>query len=120
MLRMDKIVGQTPMKELIQIQLFFTRIPLGALHRLKVSVNHKVQSHERRELTELKQVTKKRDTLEIVYEKDKDETQEERECIKVLEKKVARTYEKIPQAAQSEVITTVEKFDRIAQEIYQY
>jgi hypothetical protein len=34
--------------------------------------------------------------LEIVYEQDKYETQEEREHIKGLEQKVARTYKKIP------------------------
>jgi hypothetical protein len=34
MLRMDEIVGQTPLKDLIQIQLVLTRIPSGVLHRL--------------------------------------------------------------------------------------
>jgi hypothetical protein len=99
---MDEIVGQTPLKDLSQIQLVLTRIPSGALHRLQVSVNHEVQSRAHRDLTELKQATKKRDALEIVYEKAKSETQEERERIKGLEQKVAGTYEKIPQAAQSE------------------
>jgi hypothetical protein len=37
-----------------------------------------------------------------------------------LEQKVAGTYEKIPQAAQRDGITTTEKIDRIAQEIDQY
>jgi DNA repair exonuclease SbcCD ATPase subunit len=120
MLRMDEIVGQTPLKDLSQIQLVLTRIPLGALHRLQVSINHKLQSHARRDLTELKQATKKRDTLEIVYEKAKSETEEEREHIKGLEQKVAGTYEKIPQAVQSEEITAAEKIDRIAQAIDQY
>jgi hypothetical protein len=100
MLHMDEIVGQTPLKDLSQIQLVLTRIPSGALHRLQVSVNHEVQSHARKDLTELKQATKKQDALEIVYEKAKSETQEEREHIKGLEQKVAGTYEKIPQAAQ--------------------
>jgi chromosome segregation ATPase len=120
MLRMDEIVGQTPLKDLSQIQLVLTRIPSGALHRLQVSVNHEVQSRARRDLTELKQATKKRDTLEIVYEKAKSETEEEREHIKGLEQKVAGTYEKIPQAAQSEEITAAENIDRIAQAIDQY
>jgi hypothetical protein len=120
MLRMDEIVGQTPLKDLSQIQLVLTRIPSGALHRLQVSVNHEVQSRAHKHLTELKQETKKQDALEIVYEKAKSETQEERERIKGLEKKVAGTYEKIPQAAQGDEITAVEKIDRIAQEIDQY
>jgi hypothetical protein len=48
MLRMDEIVGQTPLKDLSQIQLVLTRIPSGALHRLQVSVNHEVQSRARK------------------------------------------------------------------------
>jgi hypothetical protein len=43
-----------------------------------VSVNHEVQSHVGRDLIKLKQATKKGDALEIVYEKSKYETQEER------------------------------------------
>jgi hypothetical protein len=57
-----------------------TRIPSGALHRLQVSVNHEVQFHARRDLTELNQATKKQDKLKIGYEKAKSETKEEREC----------------------------------------
>jgi hypothetical protein len=79
MLCMEKIMGQKPLKYLSQIRLLLTRIPLGALHRLQVSVNHEVQSHAHRNLTELKQETKKWETLEIVYEKDKYDTEEERE-----------------------------------------
>jgi hypothetical protein len=96
MLHMDEIVGQTPLKELRQIQLVLMRIPSWALHKLQVSFNHEVQSRARRDLTELKKATKKRDTLEIVYEKAKYETEEERECRNGLEQKVAGTYEKIP------------------------
>jgi hypothetical protein len=117
---MDKIVGQTPLKDLSQIQLVLTRIPSGALHKLQVSVNHEVQTRACRDLTELKQATKKRDTLEIVYEKAKSETEEERECRNGLEQKVAGTYENIPQAVQSEEITVAENIDRIAQAIDQY
>jgi hypothetical protein len=102
------------LKDLSQIQLVLTRIPSGALNKLQVSVNHEVQSQARRDLTELKQARKKQDTLEIVYEKAKSKTDEDRECIKGLEQKVAGTYEKIPQAAQKEEITTVEKIDQIA------
>jgi hypothetical protein len=120
MLCMDEIVGQTPLKDLSQIQLVLTRIPSGALHRLQVSVNHEVQSRARRDLTELKQATKKRDELKLGHEKAKSDTEEERERLKGLEQKVAGTYEKIPQAAQSEEFATTKKIDRIAQEIDQY
>jgi hypothetical protein len=54
MLRIEEIVGQTPLKDLSQIQLLLTRIPSGALHRLQVSVNHEVESRARRQLIELK------------------------------------------------------------------
>ena len=67
------------MKDLIQIQLVLTRIPSGAFHRLQVSVNHEVQSRACKHLTELKHAIKKRDALEIVYEKAKYEIEEERE-----------------------------------------
>jgi len=45
----------------------------------------------------LQREIEKWDTLEIVYEQDKYETQEERECIKGLEQKVAGNYKNIPQ-----------------------
>jgi hypothetical protein len=47
MLCMDEIVGQTPLKDLIQIQLVLTLMPSRALHKLQVSVNHEVQSRAR-------------------------------------------------------------------------
>jgi hypothetical protein len=65
-------------------------------------------------LNRIEAETKKQDALEIVYEQAKSETQEERERIKGLEQKVAGTYKKIPQAAQGDEITTVEKIDQIA------
>jgi hypothetical protein len=74
MLHMDKIVGKTPLKDLSQIQLVLTWIPSGVLHRFQVSVNHEVQNCTHKDLTELKQTTKKWDALEIVYEKEKYET----------------------------------------------
>jgi hypothetical protein len=91
MFHMDKIVGQKPLKDLCQIQLVLTRIPSGALHRLQVSVNHEIQLCAHKHLTKLKQATKNQEALEIVYKKAKYETQEERECIKGLEKKVEGT-----------------------------
>ena len=54
MLCMDEVVGQTPLKDLSQIQLVLTRIPSGALHKLQVSINHEVQSRACKHLTELK------------------------------------------------------------------
>jgi predicted nucleic acid-binding Zn-ribbon protein len=71
-------------------------------------------------LTEMKQATKKWDALEVVYEQDKSESQEERECIRGLEQKLTGTYEKIPQDMQGDVITTTENIDWIAQAIDQY
>jgi hypothetical protein len=73
-----------------------TRIPLRALHRLQVSINHEVQSLTHRDLIELKHAIKKQDELKIGYEKAKSETEKEREHLKGLEQKVAENYEKIP------------------------
>jgi hypothetical protein len=58
--------------------------------------------------------------LEIICERDKFETQEERERMNGLEKKVVGIYEKIPKTAQRDVLTVVEKIDHIVQEIDQY
>jgi hypothetical protein len=44
MLRMDEIVGQTPLKDLDHIQLVLTWMPSRALYKLQVSVNHDMQS----------------------------------------------------------------------------
>jgi hypothetical protein len=120
MLCMDEIVGQTPLKDLAQIQLVFPWIPSKALHKLQVSITQEVQSRARTDLAELQQEIEKRDALEIICEQAKFETQEERECMNGLEQKVAGTYEKIPMTAQRDALTTVEKIDQIAQEIDQY
>ena len=42
MLRMDEIVGQTPLKNLDHMQLVLTRIPSKSLYKLQVSVDHKI------------------------------------------------------------------------------
>jgi hypothetical protein len=44
MLRMDEIVGQTPLKDLNHIQLVLTWIPSRTLYKLQVSVDHEMQS----------------------------------------------------------------------------
>jgi hypothetical protein len=75
MLRMDEIVGKTPLKDLDHIQLVLTRMPSRALHKLQVSVDHEVQSHAHKNLVELQQETKKREALEKVCEQAKLETQ---------------------------------------------
>jgi hypothetical protein len=68
MLRMDEIVGQTPLKDLSQIQLVLMRMPSRELHKLQVSVNHEAQSRAHKDLVKLQQAKNKRDTLEIIYE----------------------------------------------------
>jgi hypothetical protein len=52
--------------------------------------------------------------LELIYEQANIETQEERECMNGLEKKVAGPYENIPNTAQRPELTTTEKIDHIA------
>jgi hypothetical protein len=66
MLRMDEIVGQTPLKDLDQIQLVLTRMPSRELYKLQVSVDHEMQSRAHKNLVELQQATKKREALETV------------------------------------------------------
>jgi hypothetical protein len=73
---MDEIVGQTPLKDLSQIQLVLMQMPTRALHKLQVSINHEVQSRAHKDLVELQGATENRDALEIVYEHTKSETQE--------------------------------------------
>jgi hypothetical protein len=47
MLRMDEIVGQTPLKDMAQIQLVMKQIPTKALYKLQFNVVQEVQSHPR-------------------------------------------------------------------------
>jgi hypothetical protein len=68
MLRMDEIMGKTPLKDLAQIQLVLSLIPSKALHRLQFSVTQEVQSREHTNLDELEKSTEKWDALEIICE----------------------------------------------------
>jgi hypothetical protein len=73
MIRMDEIVGQTPLKDLDQIQLVLTQMPAKALYQLQVSVDHEIQSRAHKNLVELQQATNKRETLETVCVQEKSE-----------------------------------------------
>jgi hypothetical protein len=64
MLRMDEIMGQTPLKDLDHIQLVLTWMPSRELYKLQVSVDHEMQSRAHKNLVELQQATKKREALE--------------------------------------------------------
>jgi hypothetical protein len=63
MLRKDEFVGQTPLKDLAQIQLVMTRIPTKALYKLQVRVAREVQSHARTNVAELQQTKDSREEL---------------------------------------------------------
>jgi hypothetical protein len=76
MLRMDEIMGQTPLKDLDHIQLVLTRMSSRALHKLQVSVDQEVQSRAHKNLVELQQETKKREVLEKKIEQAKFKTRE--------------------------------------------
>jgi hypothetical protein len=114
MLRMDEIVGKTPLKDMNHIQVVLTRIPSGELHKLHMIVNHEVQSRAQRHLNELNHATKEQDALKVGYENAKSEFEEERENLKGLEQKVVGTYEKIPHAMKNKEVANMEKIDRIA------
>jgi hypothetical protein len=85
MLRMDEIVGQTPLKDLDHIQLVLTQMPSREMYKLQVSVNHKMQSRENKNLIDLQKETKKWEALEKYCEQAKSETQEETKHRKELE-----------------------------------
>jgi hypothetical protein len=76
-----------------------------------VSINQEVQSQARTNLAELQQVMEKQDTLEILCEQAKFETQEERERKNGLDQKVVGTYENIPKTAQTDELTASKKID---------
>jgi hypothetical protein len=105
MLRMDEIVGKTPLKDLAQLQLVLPRIPAKALYKLQVSVTQEVQSRARTDLAELEHEKEKWEELELIYEKAKLETKEERERVNGLEQNVVGAYEKIPKTAQRAELT---------------
>jgi hypothetical protein len=50
---MDDIVGQTPLKDLAQLQLVLLRIPSKALHKLEVSVTLEVKYLARIDIAKL-------------------------------------------------------------------
>jgi hypothetical protein len=64
MLRMDEIVGKTPLKDLDHIQLFLTQMPSRELHKLQVSIDHEMQSRAHKNLVELQKARKQREALE--------------------------------------------------------
>jgi hypothetical protein len=66
MLRMDDIVGQTPLKYLVQIQLVMGRIPTKVLYKLQVSVVQEVHSRACTDATELSYTKDNREELELV------------------------------------------------------
>jgi hypothetical protein len=120
MLRMDEIVGQTPLKDLDHIQLVLTQMPSRELYKLQVSVDHEIQSRAHKNLVELQQATKKREALETVCAQAKSETKEEKECRNELERRVEEVFGKLPTTAQGNELPATEKIDQIAQAIDQY
>jgi FtsZ-binding cell division protein ZapB len=120
MLRMDEIMGQTPLKDLDHIQLVLTWMPSRALYKLQVSVDHEMQSRAHKNLVELQKATKKREALEKDCEQAKSETQEETECRNELERRVGEIFGKLPSTAQGNELPAAEKIDQIAQAIARY
>ena len=114
MLRMDEIVGQTPLNYFDHIQLVLTWMPSRELYKLQVSFNHKMQSQAHKNLLELQQETKKREALEIVCAQAKSKTQEEKECINELERRVEEIFGKLPTTAQGNELPDIENIDQIA------
>jgi len=68
MLHMNEIVGQTPLKELGQLQLVLLWIPSKPLQKLQVSITQEVQSRACTDTVKLQQVKDKRDEMELIYE----------------------------------------------------
>jgi hypothetical protein len=120
MLQMDDIKGQTPLKDLDQIQLVLTQMSAMALYQLKVSIDHEIQSRAHKNVVELKQATKKKETLEIVCVQAKSEMQEEKECKNELECRVEEIFGKLPTTAQGSELPAAEIIDQIMQVIDQY
>jgi hypothetical protein len=91
MLRMDEIMGQTPLKDLAQIQLVLTWIPTKALYKLQVSVTQEVQSRACTDTTNCSRTKDNQDELELVLEQAKLETKDERERVNRLEQESGRS-----------------------------
>jgi chromosome segregation ATPase len=120
MLRMDEIVGQTPLKDLDHIQLVLTWMPSRALYKLQVSVDHEMQSRAHKNLVELQKETKQWEVLEKEYEQAKSETQKETERRNELERRVGEIFGKLPSTAQGNELPAAEKIDQIVQAIARY
>jgi hypothetical protein len=113
MLCMDEIVGQTPLKYLVHIQLVMGWIPIKALYKLQVSVMHEVQSNAHIDTTKLHHTKDNKDELELVLEQVKLDTKEEKDHVDKLEHGVIVAYDKIPQSVQIVEPTTMQKNDQI-------
>jgi hypothetical protein len=120
MLRMDEIVGQTPLKDLDHIQLVLTWIPSRELYKFHVSIDHEMHSWAHKNLVEVQQETKKWEALEKYYEQAKSETQEEKERRNGLEQRVGEIFGKLPSTAQGNELPATEKIDQIAHVIDRY
>jgi hypothetical protein len=78
MLQVDEAIAQMPLKDLVQVQLVLAKIPTKALYKMQVSVTQEVQSRARTDAMELQATRNGKDALELVVEKVKMETQEEK------------------------------------------
>jgi len=117
---MDEIVGQSPLKDLDHIQLVLTWVLSRELHKLQVSIDHKMQSRAHKNLVKLQKATKEREVLEKEYEQDKSKTQKETEHRNELEHRVGEMFWKLPNTTEGNKFPATEKIDHITQEIVQY
>jgi hypothetical protein len=117
MLRMDEIVGQTPLKYLAQIQLVMWRIPTNVLYKLQLSVTQEAQSRARKDAVELQNMKDNREELELVLEQVKLETKDEKYRIDRLEQGLSIAYDKITKSVQIVEPTMMKKIDQIVHHI---
>ena len=76
-----------------------------------------MKSWAHKNLVELQQATKKRETLETICAQAKSETKEEKERKNELEHRVEEVFGKLPTTAQGNELPVAGKIDHIAQAI---
>jgi hypothetical protein len=113
MLRMDEIVGQTPLKYLAQIQLVMGRIPTKVLYKLQVSVTQEVQScaHTRRNRHATHEGQQRR--VGVGARAGQYQDQRQKYHVDRLEQGLVVAYDKIPKSVQITEPMTTQKLIRL-------
>jgi FtsZ-binding cell division protein ZapB len=117
---MDETIAETPLKDLAQVELVIARMPIKALYKLQFSVAQQVKSRTIIDAAELQHTKNGKEALELVVEKVKIESKEEKENTNIMEQGLTTMYNHIPNNTQEENRSTEENLNLIEKTIHLY